>query len=99
MLAKRRVVIGLIGATLEDVPYDKRWEKWRPTVSLFHQANHSIGRIELLCQPQFESLGKVLSEDIKSLSAETEVRLVPIKFENPREFAGVYSTLYDFARG
>jgi transcriptional regulatory protein RtcR len=99
MTAKRRVVIGLIGSTLEDVPYDKRWEKWRPTVSLFQQANHGIGRIELLCQPQFDSLGKALGEDIKSLSAGTEVRLVPIKFEDPREFAGVYATLYDFVRG
>ena len=37
MNAKKTVVIGMLGTVLDSKAKTDRWEKWRPTVSIFQQ--------------------------------------------------------------
>lgn len=94
----RRVVIGILGTTQDAAEYSKRWAKWRPTVSLFQNSDQCFDRLELLYQPKFKELADTVSEDIKTLSPEIEVRLHVIEFQDPRQFDEVFAVLYDFAK-
>jgi transcriptional regulatory protein RtcR len=99
MLHKDLVAISLLGVTLDAGRGPERWEKWRPTVALCQHENLLINRLELLCQKKHLRLAKVVIEDIRNISPETEVRLTEIEFEDPWDFEAVYGALHDFARG
>jgi transcriptional regulatory protein RtcR len=96
---KQCVVIGLLGTTLDTGRGPDRWEKWRPTISLCQQDTLVVDRLELLYQPKFTELGKLVAEDIHAVSPETSVRSHFISFDNPWDLEEVYGALYEFARG
>ena len=77
---------------------DKRWEKWRPTVSMCQHEDLLIDRLELLFSKQSQNLADQVTEDIQQVSPETEVVHHHIEFNDPWDFETVYSTLLDFAR-
>jgi transcriptional regulatory protein RtcR len=91
------VVIGLLGSTL-DRGAARRWEKWRPTVSLAQQEDLLVDRLELLHQPQFSKLADVIADDVRTQSPSTEVRLHELEFSDPWDLEPTYAALYDFAR-
>ncbi|MGH9760972.1 MAG: RNA repair transcriptional activator RtcR, partial [Blastocatellia bacterium] len=93
-----KVVIGLLGATLDAGKGPERWERWRPTVSLCMHEELLIDRLELLHQPKFRSLAHLISRDVQSVSPETAVNLTEIDFEDPWDFEPVYATLHNYAR-
>ena len=79
-LQREVVVIGLLGATLDEGRGAKRWEKWRPTVALCQQENLLIKRLELLHQEKFTDLARRIIQDIETVSPETEVLQHYIEF-------------------
>lgn len=91
------VVIGLLGTTLDAGRGAKRWEGWRPTVSLCRQPDLMVRRLELLHPPGALPLARLLQEDIATISPETEVRLHPFENPDPWDFEQVYGLLHDFA--
>ncbi len=91
------VVIGLLGSTL-DRGSARRWEKWRPTVSLSQQEDLMVDRLELLHQPQFSKLAEVVADDVRAQSPRSEVRLHELEFSDPWDLEPTYAALYDFAR-
>lgn len=93
------VVIGLLGTALDRGDDPDRWSRWRPTVSLCQHQDLLVRRLELLCEPQSESLAKQVAADVQSVAPETEVRTHEIKFRDPWDFENVYGVLHDFARG
>jgi transcriptional regulatory protein RtcR len=95
----RHVVIGLLGTTLDVGQGDKRWERWRPTVSLCQHEDFVAHRLELLHSRAWTRLAKQVAEDIKQVSPETEVRLHVVEQADPWDFEEVYTTLHDFAAG
>lgn len=93
------VAISLLGTVLDKRGRGKkRWEKWRPTISLCQQEDLLIDRMELVFQSQYQALADQVSQDIQLVSPETEVRHNLIEFEDPWDFEQVYSSLHDFAR-
>jgi transcriptional regulatory protein RtcR len=98
MIAKRQIVIGLLGSTLDEGRGAKRWEKWRPTVALCQHENLLIDRLELLYQSRFADLAWRVNHDIKTISPETEVVLTEIEFTDAWNLEAVYGALYEFAR-
>src|SRR5581483_7267543 len=96
---KKKVIIGLLGATLDAGKGPDRWDKWRPTVSLCMHEDLLIHRFELLYQPKFKALAHTVKDDIESISPETTVVLTPIEFDDPWDFQQVYGTLHDYAKG
>lgn len=57
-----------------------------------------IHRFELLYQQQFESLARLVGEDIHAVSPETEVCQRAISLRDPWDFEEVYGGLHEFAR-
>lgn len=95
----KRVAIGLLGTVLDKGHSPERWDKWRPTVSLFQHQDLLIERFELLHERAFSKLAEQVAEDIRLVSPETEVRLHEIRFgRDPWDLADVYGALHDWAR-
>ena len=93
------VAISLLGTMLDQRGRGgKRWEKWRPTISICQQEDLLIDRMELLFQPSYQRLADLVTKDIQQISPETEVRHNLIEFDDPWDFETVYSRLHDFAR-
>ena len=97
-MAKSVVVFGLLGTTLDKGGGAKRWNRWRPTVDLCRHDDLIVDRLELLHQAKFNALAEQVTEDIASVSPETEVRSNNVEFDDPWDFEEVYATLHDFAR-
>ncbi len=95
----KTVAISLIGTVLDQRGRGKkRWDKWRPTISLCQQEDLLIDRMELVFQPHYQRLADLVTEDIQRVSPETDVCHHHINFEDPWDFEEVYSALHDFSR-
>lgn len=95
----KTIAISLLGTVLDQRGRGgKRWDKWRPTISLCQHDDLLIDRMELLFQPHYQRLADLVTEDIQRVSPETQVRQHHIEFENPWDFEEVYGALHDFAR-
>lgn len=95
----KRVVIGILGTTLDRGSADHRWDRWRPTVSLFQHEDLLVDRLELLHEGPALGLAEQVRADIRQVSPETEVRLHQVDFSsNPWDLANVYGALHDWAR-
>ncbi len=95
---KRRVVISILGTTLDVGKWDNRWNRWRPNVGLCQQPGLFIDRLELIHDRHAQALAKRIVEDIETVSPATEVRCNTINFRDPWDFSEVYTNLRDFAR-
>ncbi|MBH5323185.1 RNA repair transcriptional activator RtcR [Aurantiacibacter sediminis] len=92
-------VIGFLGSTLDASKRDaSRWNKWRPTIGLCMQPDLRVDRLILLHGRQHESLAGFITEDIASVSPETQVEPVLINFDDAWDFEEVYAELLDFVR-
>ncbi|EDY17195.1 regulator of RNA terminal phosphate cyclase [Chthoniobacter flavus Ellin428] len=98
MPAKKLVILGLLGTQLDRGVGPRRWEMWRPTVSLCQQEELLVDRLELLHDRKATSLGGTVAEDIAGVSPETEVRRHEVEFRDAWDFEEVYGALADFAR-
>ena len=97
--AKPLVTFGFLGSTLDRAHGAERWSKWRPTVAMCQQEDLLISRLELLVEPKFTDLAKVVIGDIAKVSPETQVVVHPFALKDPWDFQEVYERLYDFVRG
>lgn len=98
-MAKHTVVIGLLGPTLDMGAAGRRWEQWRPTVSLCQHEDLLIHRLEMLHERKFDELGQTVRDDIATVSPETQVRRHHVEFRDAWDFVDVYAALHDFAAG
>ena len=94
---KPTVIISNLGTNLDHAGGPTRWERWRPTVSLFQQDDLEPARLVLLFDPKFHKLAEQVSEDVRSVSPLTQVELVSHPTTDPWDFAEVYAGLFDFA--
>ncbi len=95
---KRRVVIGVLGTTLDKRgKRENRWSKWRPTVGLCQQPDLPINRLELLHQPRDKGMAQQVAEDIVAVSPATQVVLQEVALKDPWDLEEVYSAFLDFA--
>ncbi|WP_076719518.1 RNA repair transcriptional activator RtcR [Motiliproteus sp. MSK22-1] len=94
----KTVVISILGTTMDRRGKgNKRWEKWRPTVSMCQHDDLIVDRLELLFDNHAQTLANQVTEDIRHVSPETEVVYRSIKFSAPWDFESVYGALLDFA--
>ncbi|MCB0344133.1 MAG: RNA repair transcriptional activator RtcR [Bdellovibrionales bacterium] len=98
-MAKSTTVIGLLGTTLDNRGVSsKRWEKWRPTVSLCQQEDFIVNRLVLLRGSKFASLSGSIEQDVAAISPETRFEEHVVDFGDPWDFEEVYGRLLDFCR-
>lgn len=97
MKNKKQVAIGLLGPSLDNGFGADRWERWRPTVSVCQHDDLLVDRFELLYEPKFTKLSKLICEDLAAVSPETKINPREIHLANPWDFEEVYGALHDFA--
>ncbi|MCY1031336.1 RNA repair transcriptional activator RtcR [Corallococcus sp. BB11-1] len=96
--ARRTVVIGMLGTTLDTGMGTQRWTRWRPTVALCQQEDLVVHRLELLHPPRAASIATGIQEDIAQVSPETEVRLTSLPIRDPWNLEETYGALLDHVR-
>ncbi len=95
----KRVVFGYYGATLDaGGRSDKRWQRWRPSVSLCQHDDLLVDRFELLHDRRHNKSSADLAADMKAVSPETEVRLREVDCRDPWDFEEVFGKLHELAR-
>jgi len=96
----KTVAISILGTSMDRRGRgNKRWDKWRPTISMCQHEDLLIDRLELLFDNHAKNLADQVTQDIARISPETEVVHHRINFNDPWDFETVYSNLLDFARG
>lgn len=95
---KRRVVISILGTSLDTGKGSDRWGRWRPNVGLCQQSGFFIDRLEMIHDNHAHTLARRITSDIETVSPATEVRGRVINFRDPWDFSEVYTQLRDFAR-
>ena len=98
MNQKHNVVFSFLGTNLDRGFDHRRWEKWRPTISLCQQEEFLVDRMELVYQNNFGTLAERVKDDVRQISPETEVvdRIVTIR--DPWDFQEMYELLADLCR-
>ena len=95
----KNIVLGFLGTKLDSGATDKRWERWRPTVSLVAHADFPVDRLELfLTNPEHVELAQRIADDVAHVSPQTEVVAHILDVTDPWDFPSVYGALHDFAR-
>jgi len=92
------VVIGLLGPVLDQAKGPRRWDGWRPTVSICQHDDLLVSRFELLYQRRYTKTAEIVAKDIAAVSPETQVNLHVCEMEHPWDFGEVYGCLHDWAR-
>lgn len=94
---KRAVLFGTYGTVLDAGSNEKRWSKWRPSVDLCRHDDLVFHRFELLHPPEHQRGASIVARDIEQVSPETEVRLTPLRVEDPWDFEEAYARLHELA--
>lgn len=94
----KTVALGIYGSTLDAGAAAKRWDRWRPTVSLCRHDDLVIDRLELLHDPAHTKGAELIADDIALVSPETKIVLHPIAQRDPWDFEEVFASLHEFAR-
>jgi len=97
--SRPQVVFAQLGTTLDTGKGPKRWERWRPTVSLCQHEDFVVDRLELIHSKRVTSLADTVEEDIRSVSPETEVVRHILEMQDPWDFEEVYGALHGLAAG
>ncbi len=97
MSSKKQVVIGLLGTNLDAGTGPDRWNRWRPTLSLFQHEEILFDRLELLHDRRHQNVAEQVAADIARISPESEVRLHLMEVGDPWDFEEVYGKLQDFS--
>lgn len=97
-MRKKTVVIGLLGTVLDNRKGKRRWDRWRPTVSIGQHDDLYVDRLEILHQSNFSEIANIVKEDFEQVSPHSRVNLHEVLFSKPWDFETVYQTLLDFAK-
>ena len=99
MQRKKTAVIGFLGTTLDNGFNDKRWQRWRPSVSLCLHDDLLVDELHILYSKRDKRLFNVIVDDVAKVSADTKVIGHRVTLTSPWDFADVYAELYDFVTG
>jgi len=98
-MPRSTVVLGLLGSQLDAGDGPRRWDRWRPTVSICQHDDVLVKRLELLHEPAHVKTAQLVARDVRHVSPETEVRLWPLAMKDAWDFEEVFGALHDYARG
>src|SRR5262245_41015653 len=97
-MTRPRVVIGLLGTTLDRGVKETRWGRWRPTVSLFQNDDFPFARLELVHDSKAADIAHQITADVQEVSPATQVLTHVLDWSDPWDFEEVFAALHGFAR-
>jgi len=98
-MARRTVVLSLLGTTVDAGSGPRRWERWRPTVSIGQQESLGVDRFEILHDGRHDALLAQVTSDLGSVSPDSKVETHVVSWKDPWDFESVYAALHDFTSG
>ena len=98
MNQKKNVVLSFLGTNLDRGFDERRWEKWRPTISLCQQEDFLVDRLEVIYQGNFGTLASRVKDDVQQISPETEMVERVVTIQDPWDFQEMYELLADLCR-
>lgn len=90
-------VLGLYGSVLDGGAPTRRWDRWRPSVSLLGRDDLVVARFVLLHDARAKEGATLVVSDMKQVSPETNVVLHEVEMRDPWDFEEVYGSLHDLA--
>ncbi|GHV23185.1 hypothetical protein AGMMS49959_15520 [Planctomycetales bacterium] len=92
-----RIIFGFLGTDLDNAQTgEDRWQKWRPTVSLFSDENFPIDEFHLFHGNGHKELAQTVLSDIREKSPVTRLHDETMSFTNPWDFEEVFEKSFDF---
>jgi len=88
-------VISFLGSRRDNRGFgEKRWEKWRPNISLCMQEDFKVDELILIAFPNNQDLTALIINDIKKVSCNTKVSVINIELgDDPWDFAQAYDAV------
>ncbi|HZJ67572.1 MAG TPA: RNA repair transcriptional activator RtcR family protein, partial [Kofleriaceae bacterium] len=96
-MARKTVVIGMLGTTLDAGHTEGRWRRWRPSVAICQQPELPIDRFELLVVGDAPRLTLQVVDDIAKVAPDVAVRAQPLAVADPWDFSEVYAAFDRYA--
>ena len=96
-MARKTICISILGTQLDAARKHRRYEKWRPTFSLFQHEDLAIDGLELLYPQGHEALASTIQRDIEKQQPSARVNLHEVSFNDAWDFEEVFQTLHGFA--
>ena len=87
----KTAVIGFLGTTLDNGFNDKRWQRWRPPVSLGLHDELLVDELHILYSKRDKRLIKIIVDDVAQVSPHTQVIGHHVALISPWDFADVYT--------
>ncbi len=94
----KQVVVGILGSRLDHTGLGKkRWNRWRPTLSIFQHDDFKVDQLILIYHFEEKALAQLTIQDIQLISPATKITPYQVDYENPWDFEQVYAALFDIA--
>lgn len=92
------IVIGILGSRLDHQGLgNRRWNRWRPNMSILMQNDFKVDQFVLVHHKDEEELATLTIRDMQQISPDTRLMTHVVDYENPWDFEQVYAQLHDFA--
>ena len=92
------VIVSILGQKLDNVGYgQRRWFRWRPTLSLLMHHHFQVDELVLLYHKEEKKLLDMTVKDAKEMCLNIKVTPYEISYEDPWDFEQVYGQLHGFA--
>ncbi len=92
------IVVSILGQRLDNVGFgNKRWFRWRATLSLLQHHDFQVDEIVLLHHKEDDRLLNLTMRDIEQTCLNIKISTYLIDYDDPWDFEQVYSQLHDFA--
>lgn len=92
------MAIGFLGLRQDSGKGPKRWNKWRPSVSLALQPDLEFSKYYLIHHPDDVELAERIERDVLEKKPELKVLRQEINFKDPWDFESVYGSLLSFSK-
>lgn len=95
----KTTVIGILGSRLDHQGLGKRrWNHWRPSVSILMHPEFPVDEFVLLYHPNEAALAAITQRDMRELVPHIHITAYEVNYTNPWDFGEVYSQLHEFTR-
>ncbi len=92
------IIVGILGQRLDNTGLgNKRWLRWRPTMSLLMHHDFQVNELVLIHQKDEQALADLTTKDANNLCLDIKVTSHVVNYDDPWDFEQVYSQLHDFS--
>ncbi len=92
----KTTVIGILGTRLDHQGLGKRrWNHWRPSMSLLMHPELKVDEFVLIHQAAENELASLTMRDMQETRPHTQVQQYLVDYADPWDFEQVYSELYN----